>query len=77
MRLPRRSGRARADRARSAVSLMPELRECPLCGESMRFAVRERVEPIPGTGQTTRRQVREWICPQCDYFEEIETDQES
>jgi YgiT-type zinc finger domain-containing protein len=55
---------------------MSETRECPLCGESMRLHVRERVEPIPGTGQATRRQVREWVCPQCDYFEELEDEGE-
>ena len=47
-------------------------RECPLCGERMRLKERELVEAIPGTGQTTRRQVFEWICPDCDYYEEDE-----
>jgi acetone carboxylase gamma subunit len=43
------------------------MRECPLCGESMRLSVRE-VEDKDGA----MRQVREWICPECDYFEEAE-----
>lgn len=55
---------------------MTERRECPLCGESMRLHERERSESIPGTGQVTRRHVREWVCPQCDYFEELENDEE-
>jgi hypothetical protein len=43
------------------------MRECPLCGESMRLSVRD-VEEKNGA----MRQVREWICPECDYFEEAE-----
>ncbi len=45
------------------------MRECPLCGESMRLSVRE-VQDVNGT----IRQIREWICPECDYFEEAETE---
>jgi acetone carboxylase gamma subunit len=33
----------------------------------MRLSVRD----VPD-GQGTNRQVREWICPECDYFEEAE-----
>jgi len=43
------------------------MRECPLCGESMRLSVRD-VQEKDGT----MRQVREWICPECDYFEEAD-----
>ena len=28
---------------------------------------------VPGTGQTTTRQVSEWVCPECDYWEEAES----
>jgi acetone carboxylase gamma subunit len=35
----------------------------------MRLSVRE-VQERNGTV----RQVREWICPECDYFEETETE---
>lgn len=48
------------------------MKECPLCGESMRLSVREVRETIPGQGQTTPRIRREWMCPECDYFEEAE-----
>jgi C4-type Zn-finger protein len=51
----------------------PRMRECPLCGEAMRLTVREIREAIPGRTQTTVRSVREWTCPECDYFEEAET----
>jgi len=48
------------------------MKECPLCGESMRLTTRERAHHVAGTSQTTTRQVREWICPDCDYWEEAE-----
>ena len=45
------------------------MRECPLCGEIMRLSERE-VRQINGKV----RQVREWICAECDYFEEVDTE---
>jgi C4-type Zn-finger protein len=45
-------------------------RECPMCGEFMRLTERELVDRIPGKSQVISRKVREWICPECDYFEE-------
>ena len=45
-----------------------------MCGELMRLTIRERTEAIPGSRQTVKREVREWICPECDYFEEAETE---
>ena len=49
-----------------------EMKECPLCGEKMRLSVREIRDRLPGAGQTGVRVIREWICPECDYFEEAE-----
>jgi hypothetical protein len=49
------------------------MKECPLCGETMRLSVREVQDTIPGTGQGPKRVTREWICPECDYFEEAES----
>ena len=43
------------------------IKGCPLCGESMRLSEREVQEK-----NGTLRQVREWICPECDYFEEAD-----
>ena len=43
-----------------------------MCGETMRLSVRERDEHVPGVSQPFRRIVREWVCPECDYFEEAE-----
>ncbi len=48
------------------------MKECPLCGENMRLSVREIQERVPGVSQPTPRVVREWICPECDYFEDAE-----
>ena len=44
-----------------------------MCGELMRLDTREIRESIPGGGLRGARVVREWICPECDYFEEAET----
>ena len=49
-----------------------QTRECPLCGERMRRKELELVDLIPGTADAKRRKVSEWVCPECDYFEEIE-----
>lgn len=49
-----------------------EIKECPLCGERMRLETRETVTRVPGTSQETRTVVSEWVCRECDYFEEAE-----
>src|SRR5258706_14836272 len=78
--VPHQSSAYRAGRSQSAA---PKLRisrgakagtiflmhECPLCGEMMRLSVRDVLER---NGDV--RQVREWICPEFDYFEEGETE---
>ena len=48
------------------------MKECPLCGETMRLNVREIQERVPGAPVATTRVAREWMCPECDYFEEAE-----
>jgi transposase len=50
----------------------PETKECPLCGEKMRRKDMELVDYIPGTSEPKRRRVSEWVCPECENFEEIE-----
>lgn len=47
-------------------------KECPLCGESMRLTERETVDRVPGTNEVKRRRIREWTCPDCDHFEEVD-----
>ena len=53
---------------------MPErsARECPLCGTAMTLKVKETVVYVPGESRTSTRQLREWVCPECDHFEEAE-----
>ena len=47
-------------------------KECPMCGEFMRLVTRQTVSRLPGTTQEVKTPVREWICPECDFFEEAE-----
>lgn len=46
-------------------------KECPMCGETMRLRERETVDRVPGTPQTASSKYQEWVCPECDYFEEV------
>ena len=49
-----------------------EQRECPLCGSTMFLKETQTVTQIPGNPKPITRQHREWICPDCDNFEEVE-----
>ena len=53
---------------------MPETptRECPLCGSTMQIKTTETVVRVPGNPATTTRSSSEWLCAECDYFEEAE-----
>ena len=51
---------------------MDQTQDCPMCGETMRLMVREQTDYIPGQSQVVRTEIKEWICPDCDYFEEFE-----
>ena len=51
---------------------MPASRECPLCGGQMKLRERQSVVKVPGNPNASTRTSREWICPDCDYFEEAE-----
>jgi hypothetical protein len=48
------------------------VKECPMCGETMRLRERETTDRVPGTAQTRTSKYREWVCPECDYYEEVE-----
>jgi acetone carboxylase gamma subunit len=48
------------------------VKECPMCGEAMRLREREITDRVPGMSQTKVSKYREWVCPECDYFEEVE-----
>jgi len=47
-------------------------KECPMCGETMQLREREVTDRVPGTAQVKTAKFREWVCPECDYFEEVE-----
>jgi molybdopterin biosynthesis enzyme MoaB len=37
----------------------------------MRLRHSESVIQVPGNPQVTKSALAEWICPECDYFEEV------
>jgi hypothetical protein len=45
-----------------------------MCGASMRLKTIETVVQIPGDPAPKARPAREWVCPECDYFEEAENE---
>ena len=47
-------------------------KECPLCGGTMHLKERETVSQVPGNPKPTTQKSREWVCPDCDYFEDAE-----
>lgn len=51
---------------------MAEARECPLCAGTMRLKRTETAVQIPGNPRPTPQLALEWICPDCDYFEEVD-----
>ena len=40
----------------------------------MRIRQREMTQAIPGTPQTNTQQFREWVCLECEYFEDADED---
>jgi len=51
---------------------MPRTRECPMCAETMHLVTREMVDRVPGTSEQKTTKLIEWVCPECDYFEEAD-----
>ena len=47
-------------------------KDCPLCGGTMRLVEREETRRIPGTSEVKKRKSVEWVCPECDYFEDAD-----
>ena len=47
-------------------------KECPMCGELMTLETRETITRMPGSSQEVRTAVQEWVCQECDYFEEAD-----
>ena len=46
--------------------------DCPMCGTAMRRREQEVTTRVPGASETRVAVQREWVCPECDYFEEAE-----
>jgi hypothetical protein len=67
-----RSATAGCQENEGRLGLWSMPKECPMCGEFMRLVTRETVSRVPGTSQEVKTPVREWVCPECDYFEEDE-----
>jgi len=51
---------------------VPETKDCPMCGETMRLRTHDTVVRIPGNPNATTHTTSEWVCSDCDYFEEAE-----
>lgn len=49
-----------------------ESRECPLCGGSMQLKRLQQLLQVPGNPKATATTAVEWVCPDCDYFEEVD-----
>jgi hypothetical protein len=43
-----------------------------MCGGTMQLKTIETVVRVPGNPKDTKRVSSEWMCPDCDYFEEAE-----
>src|SRR4051794_22050837 len=59
-------------RRKTSVSITNKMepKECPMCGEHMRLQTRDETSRVPGSRETRTKQITEWVCPECDYFEE-------
>jgi transposase len=51
---------------------MPATKECPLCGGTMKATQRQSSMQVPGNPSATTRTTVEWVCPDCDYFEDAD-----
>jgi hypothetical protein len=45
-----------------------------MCGAAMRLKTLDAFVQIPGDPAPKPRPTREWVCPECDYFEEAESE---
>jgi rubredoxin len=49
---------------------MPAMKECPLCGGTMQLNETRSMTSLPGAATPVVQTSREWVCPDCDYFED-------
>ena len=43
-----------------------------MCGETMHLRSHDTIVRIPGNPNATTHTTSEWVCSDCDYFEEAE-----
>jgi rubredoxin len=53
---------------------MARVKECPLCGGTMQLHERKSTTLVPGVSKPSVQASQEWVCPECDYFEEAGDD---
>jgi transposase len=49
-----------------------DTKECPLCGGTMHFKEGQAVTQVPGNPKPLNVATREWVCPECEYFEDAD-----
>jgi len=49
-----------------------DTRECPMCGGTMKLKQTTSVPRISGYRDAPPKKTLEWVCPDCDYFEEAD-----
>ena len=49
-----------------------DTRECPQCGGTMHFKQIEAVTQVAGNPEPLTLTTREWMCPDCEYFEDAD-----
>jgi rubredoxin len=54
--------------------IVPKTKECPMCAETMHLRENTTTVRVPGNPNATTRTTREWVCRECDYFEEADED---
>ena len=59
-------------RGAAEANMGTETRECPMCGGTMQLKQTIVVSHIPGYADTKPKKTLEWVCPDCDYFEEAD-----
>jgi rubredoxin len=69
----RRRARVREPGA-ADTSRMADAKECPLCGTVMQKTVRRVADRVPGTNESFEREAIEWVCPECDNYQDAEDD---
>jgi len=50
-------------------------KECPMCGAEMQLKESSETTHTPGNPKPMTHALREWVCPECDYFEEAGEDE--